>query len=93
MVHRRDIRPPLTGRVQRLGGSPSIGVDSEVKTKGDMFAEMRFALQIQRLFANLETVRNIEAAQDGEAAEFAREQPQHDRHRRVPDQRAIVQDP
>jgi 5-methylthioadenosine/S-adenosylhomocysteine deaminase len=66
------VRPPLTGRVQRLGGSPSIGVDSEVKTKGDMFAEMRFALQIQRLFANLETVRNIESAQDGEAAEFAR---------------------
>lgn len=67
------VRPPLVGRVQRMGGKPSIGVDSEVKRKGDMFSEMRVALEIQRLFANMEVVRLIEAAQDDEAAKYARE--------------------
>jgi cytosine/adenosine deaminase-related metal-dependent hydrolase len=67
------VHPPLVGRVQRMGGKPSIGVDSEVKRKGDMFSEMRVALQIQRLFANMEMVRQIEAAQDSEAAKYARE--------------------
>lgn len=67
------VRPPLIGRVQRMGGNPSIGVDSEVKRKGDMFSEMRVALEIQRLFANMEVLRQIEAARDGEAAKYARE--------------------
>ncbi len=66
------VRAPLTGRISRLGGSPSIGVDSEVGHKGDMFDAMRLALQMQRLFANMETVKRIEAEQDSAAAQYAR---------------------
>jgi 5-methylthioadenosine/S-adenosylhomocysteine deaminase len=65
---------PLTGRVRRLGGRPSIGVDSEVATKGDMFDAMRFALRIHRLYANQETVRRIETEADSVEARFARGQ-------------------
>ena len=66
------VRPSVSGRVRNLGGRPSIGTDSEVGTKGDMFEAMRSALRIQRLFANMETVRRLEKGQDGAAAEFAR---------------------
>ncbi len=65
------VRPPLTGRISRMGGKPSIGVDSEVAHKGDMFEVMRLALQVQRLFANMETVRRIEAERESDAAKFA----------------------
>lgn len=65
---------PLSGRVRRLGGRPSIGVDSEVATKGDMFDAMRFALRIHRYYANAETVRRIEQAADSPEAKFARSQ-------------------
>ena len=64
--------PSVSGRVRRLGGYPSIGTDSEVATKGDMFDAMRSTLRMQRLFANMETVRQLEQDQDGAAAEFAR---------------------
>lgn len=66
------VRPSLSGRVHRLKGFPSIGTDSEVATKGDMFEAMRSALRMQRLFANKETVRQLELAQDSSAAAFAR---------------------
>lgn len=66
------VRPSLSGRVHRLGGRPSIGTDSEVATKGDMFEAMRSALRIQRLFANQETVRNPDLSQDGKEAGLAR---------------------
>ena len=66
------VRAPLTGRISRLGGTPSIGVDSEVGHKGDMFDAMRLALQMQRLFANMETVKRMEAEQDSPAAQYAR---------------------
>ncbi len=65
------VRPPLTGRISRMGGKPSIGVDSEAAHKGDMFEVMRLALQVQRLFANMETVRRIEAERESDAAKFA----------------------
>ena len=65
---------PLSGRVRRLGGRPSIGVDSEVATKGDMFDAMRFALRIHRYYANVETVRRIETQADSPEARFARGQ-------------------
>jgi cytosine/adenosine deaminase-related metal-dependent hydrolase len=65
---------PLSGRVRRLGGRPSIGVDSEVATKGDMFDAMRFALRIHRYYANVETVRRIETEADSPEARFARGQ-------------------
>jgi 5-methylthioadenosine/S-adenosylhomocysteine deaminase len=65
---------PLSGRVRRVGGRPSIGVDSEVATKGDMFDAMRFALRIHRYYANAETVRRIETTADSPEARFARGQ-------------------
>ncbi len=58
------VQPPLSGRVWRMGGAPSIGVDSEVAARGDMFNVMRSALLGQRLFDNQETVRRIN---DGES--------------------------
>jgi cytosine/adenosine deaminase-related metal-dependent hydrolase len=66
------VRPSLSGRVRHLNGYPSIGTDSEVATKGDMFEAMRSALRMQRLFANKETVRQLELSQDSAAATFAR---------------------
>lgn len=55
------VRQPLTGRVRRLGGTPSIGIDSEVSGKGDMFHAMRSELMINRLYANMDTLRRLEA--------------------------------
>jgi cytosine/adenosine deaminase-related metal-dependent hydrolase len=66
------VRPSLSGRICRLGGYPSIGTDSEVATKGDMFEAMRSTLRIQRLFANMETIRQLEQGQDNAVTEFAR---------------------
>ncbi len=43
---------PITGRVMKLGGRPSIGVDVESNIGGDMFSVMRMALQIQRMIDN-----------------------------------------
>jgi cytosine/adenosine deaminase-related metal-dependent hydrolase len=65
-------REPLSGRVQRLGGRPSIGVDSEVSAAGSMFEVMRFALQAQRIYDNIETVRRIENQEDARGAEYVR---------------------
>lgn len=67
------VRPPLCGRVQALGGRPSIGTDSEVATKGDMFDAMRSTLRIQRLHANIDTVCRAEREVDSPAARFARQ--------------------
>ncbi len=66
------VRPSLSGRVRALGGQPSIGTDSEVATKGDMFDAMRTSLRMQRLYANMDTVRQAEQEQDGSAAQFVR---------------------
>jgi cytosine/adenosine deaminase-related metal-dependent hydrolase len=66
------VRPSLSGRVRALGGQPSIGTDSEVATKGDMFDAMRTSLRMQRLYANMGTVRQAEQEQDGSAARFVR---------------------
>jgi cytosine/adenosine deaminase-related metal-dependent hydrolase len=43
---------PITGRVIKFGGKPSIGVDVESNISGDMFNVMRMALQIQRMIDN-----------------------------------------
>ena len=43
---------PITGRVIKFGGKPSIGVDVESNISGDMFNVMRIALQIQRMIDN-----------------------------------------
>jgi cytosine/adenosine deaminase-related metal-dependent hydrolase len=67
------IRPSLCGRVRRLGGDPSIGIDSEVGGKGDMFEVMRSTLRMQRFVANQETVRLAEESQSKDAAAFLRE--------------------
>ncbi|MBN9409540.1 MAG: amidohydrolase family protein [Burkholderiales bacterium] len=66
------VRISLSRRVRDLGGQPSIGTDSEVATKGDMFDAMRSALRMQRLYANIDTVRTAESAQDSAAADFVR---------------------
>ena len=66
------IRPSLCGRVRQLGGHPSIGIDSEVGGKGDMFEVMRSTLRMQRFVANQETVRQAEETRSKDAAEFLR---------------------
>ena len=63
---------PLSGRVRRLGGAPSIGVDSEVAARGDMFSVIRTALLTQRMFDNQETVRRIEEGADGTGADHVK---------------------
>ena len=67
------VRISLSGRVRNFGGKPSIGTDSEVATKGDMFDAMRAALRFQRLYANMETVRRAEAQTDSADAAFVRQ--------------------
>lgn len=62
------VRISLSGRVRNFGGRPSIGTDSEVATKGDMFDAMRSALRMQRLYANMDTVRQAESAGSAAAA-------------------------
>ena len=66
---RGHVRRPLSGRVRDMGGKPSIGVDSEVGSKGDMFDLMRATLLVERLCANQATVRRLDAerAASGEA--------------------------
>lgn len=66
------VREPLSGRVARLGGAPSIGIDSEVSASGGMFDVMRGALHAQRLFDNQALARRIETEEDEAAATFAR---------------------
>ncbi|SFV03010.1 Cytosine/adenosine deaminase [Alicyclobacillus macrosporangiidus] len=39
---------PLTGRLTRHGGRPTIGIDVVTSTGGDMFAQMKFMLQAER---------------------------------------------
>lgn len=39
---------PLTGRLTRYGGRPTIGIDVVTSTGGDMFAQMKFMLQAER---------------------------------------------
>lgn len=51
-------REPLIRRVEQLGGTPSIGTDSEANTPADMLECMRWSLIIQRLFNNIEKARN-----------------------------------
>lgn len=50
-------REPLIRRVAEIGGTPSIGTDSEANTPADMMEAMRWSLVIQRLFNNLERAR------------------------------------
>ncbi len=51
-------RPPLVGRLLKLGALPSLGVDVEPKIPGDMFREMQLAYAM----ALNERVRDIDQA-------------------------------
>jgi cytosine/adenosine deaminase-related metal-dependent hydrolase len=48
---------PLTGRLRNIGVDPSLGVDVESGISGDMFTVLRMALQSQRMFDNLQGVK------------------------------------
>jgi len=54
------VRRPLSGRVHAMGGIPSIGVDSEVGNKGDMFDLMRTTLLIERMYANQDVYARLQ---------------------------------
>ena len=43
---------PITGRVMKAGGRPSVGVDVESNITGDMFGVLRTTLQVQRMIDN-----------------------------------------
>src|SRR5262249_26181470 len=47
---------PLTGTLRALGAAPSIGTDVESAMGGDMFTNMRIALQHQRSLDNEKTL-------------------------------------
>ncbi len=49
---------PITGRLRRLGRAPSLGVDLESLTSGNMFAAARAALIVQRALDNAESRRD-----------------------------------
>ncbi|MFC3127382.1 amidohydrolase family protein [Pseudoroseomonas globiformis] len=57
-----DVREPLSCRVARMGGRPSIAPDSEVLNGGSMLDCMRFALQAHRIFNNNHEVARSSAA-------------------------------
>lgn len=45
---------PVTGKMIEAGGVPSLGIDVVTSTAGDMFGQMRFALQAERAKVNQE---------------------------------------
>ena len=47
---------PITGAVLEAGGRPALGVDVVTSTGGDMFAQMKFALQAERARQNEQTL-------------------------------------
>lgn len=49
---------PATGLFLEKGGTPALGVDVVVSTGGDMFAQMKFALQAERSRNNEMTLSN-----------------------------------
>lgn len=55
-----NAREPLSCRVAALGGTPSIGPDTEVLNGGGMLDCMRTALQVQRLFNNQKAVAQMQ---------------------------------
>ncbi|CAN5630441.1 amidohydrolase family protein [soil metagenome] len=48
---------PVTGRLLKLGMRPSIGIDIVSDYAGDMFSQMRLALQTERALRNESTLR------------------------------------
>jgi len=70
---RNHVREPLSGPVRRLGGKPSIGIDSEVGGSGGMLAAMRFALAAHRRFDNEAVVRRIQTEPDSPEARYVQE--------------------
>jgi cytosine/adenosine deaminase-related metal-dependent hydrolase len=54
---KNNVREPLACRVAALGGTPSIGADTEVLNGGGVLDAMRFALQAHRIFNNMHTVQ------------------------------------
>jgi len=48
---------PVTGRLLRLGMKPSIGIDIVSDCSGDMFTQMRLALQVERALQNEKLIR------------------------------------
>ena len=48
---------PIVGRLRRLGAAPSLGIDIESVSSGDLFAAARAALGMQRAFDNAESRR------------------------------------
>ncbi|MEO2258484.1 amidohydrolase family protein [Paenibacillus amylolyticus] len=51
---------PATGYFLELGGTPTLGVDVVTSTGGDMFSQMKFALQAERSRANEELLQQGE---------------------------------
>ncbi|MCL4186558.1 MAG: amidohydrolase family protein [Rhodobacteraceae bacterium] len=70
---RGHARPPLVGRVAAQGGRPSVANDSEAGVTGSMFESLRLALQVQRLFDNLEVQRMLDEGTSEAAEAFKRE--------------------
>ncbi len=52
--------PPATARMRSLGLAPSLGVDTVSSNGGDLFAQMRLALQTERHADNLEAIEFTE---------------------------------
>ncbi len=48
---------PIVGRLRRLGVAPSLGIDLESISSGDLFTAARIALAMQRAFDNAENRR------------------------------------
>ena len=48
---------PVTGRLLKLGMGPSLGIDIVSDFSGDMFSQMRIALQMERALGNEPTLR------------------------------------
>ena len=68
-------REPLVRRVEELGGTPSIGTDSEANTPADMMECMRWSLIIQRLFNNIEKARKETVEAPASTNAVSREKP------------------
>lgn len=63
-------REPLVRRIRSMGGTPSIGNDSELGMTGEMFEIARRSLAIHRLFDNLEIAAVSRTGSSAEARAY-----------------------
>lgn len=72
-------REPIISRIAALGGTPSIGTDSEANTSADMLEAMRWSLVMQRFFNAQAKAKAAQVETQASTNLVSREKPLPDR--------------